>query len=98
MRSNIVFVSLIAVAAALVAGFAILVGGSVINGVLAFGFGVIITLIGSVIVNTLNADLYGRRLWEDQGQMEGLHERRIRRDRGVRHTEAPATFPAGDVA
>jgi hypothetical protein len=84
-------------AGAIFAGVASAIGFP--SGLIYSGFvtGVLAMLILSAHLNSRNRH-YDRSIYEDQGQMEGLHERRIRRDRGVRHTEAPATFPAGDVA
>lgn len=68
---------------------------------IAYAGGVVFSIAASVVVNTRNAAQYGREVWEDQGGMDGFnaeHYKHMRRDRVRRHPEAPATFPAGDVA
>ncbi len=89
-----------AVGAAIVSALAKALGYPV--GAIAAGYvsGIIWLALASFIINTRNAaidDEDDQVVW---GGMDGLelHADHIRLDRVRRHPEAPATFPAGDVA
>lgn len=93
-------VLILLIVGALVAASAIAVGAPAAPTLVGYVIGIVAMVILSVYVNTRNARLYGRQVWEDQEEMEGLarHTERMRRDRVRRHAEAAATFPASDVA
>lgn len=101
MRGAVHFVALLLVSVALVVAIAFLTGASRITATLAFFAGIGVTIAASIYVNTRNANLYGRQVWEAQGgEMDGVarHADHMRLDRVRRHPEAAVTFPAGDVA
>lgn len=100
MRGAVHFVAIVLISVALVVGVAFLAGVSPLVAGLAFVAGIALTIGAAVYVNTRNANIYGRRVWEDQGGMDGVasHAEHMRRDRVRRHPEATAAFPVGDVA
>jgi preprotein translocase subunit SecF len=76
MRGAISFVVLLLVSLAIVVILSLLAGTSVIAGALACIFGAAAAIGASIFVNTRNAHLYGRQVWEDlceqQGSMDGV--------------------------
>ena len=106
MRGFIPFMIMVAIGALFSVAFSAVVGlpiGAVCAG---FGLGAVTLILGSIEANTRNARTYGRRTYEDvyfreKSDMywqEPVHAEGMRRDRVRRHPEAPATFPASDVA
>lgn len=98
MRGAIHFVAIVVISVALIVGVAFLAGVSPIVAGLAFALGIAVTIGASIYVNTRNANLYGRRVWEDQGGMDGVarHANHMGRDRVVRHSENARSIPVGD--
>ena len=91
-------VLLLVIAGAIVAGLAIAFGAPAGPIVTGYVIGVITMVALSIYINTRNAHLYGRQVWEDQEEMEGLarHTERMRRDRVRRHSESASSIPVGD--
>ncbi len=91
-------VLLLLIAGATVAGLAIAIGAPAGPIFIGYVIGVITMVALSIYINTRNAHLYGRQVWEDQEEMEGLarHTERMPRDRVRRHSESASSIPVGD--
>lgn len=88
MRGTFTFAFLLASILVVVAGAAHLAGASIITAVVACVCGAIFTMLAAIIVNTRNAAIYGRTVWDDGQHSDfvepelGGRRVRVRRGRG----------------